>query len=81
MIKAIFQFLNSIFFFLKRKARKLDDPLEQHKKRIEQIDKDIKSENSIQATLNATSDLDELDRLQKLKDNTNRSNGNKSEKG
>ncbi len=81
MIKAILQIVNKLLFFLKRKFKKSDDPLEQHKKRYEQIDKDIKSEDSSKATTNADSDLNEWERLQKLKDNSNRSNGNESKKG
>jgi hypothetical protein len=81
MIKQIFKFLNNIFFFLKRKAKKDDDPLEQNKQRTEQIDKDIAKEDSKQATLNASADLDELERLQKLKSDSKRSDGDKSKEG
>ena len=70
MITEIFKFLNGILFFLKRKAKKDDDPVVQQERRYEQIDKDIKSEDSKDATLHSTSDLDELDRLQKRNDNT-----------
>ena len=44
------------------------DPLEQNRKRYEQIDQDIAGQDSKVATGNASADLDELDRLRNGKD-------------
>ena len=78
MIKNIFKFINYILAFVKYKIKKSEEPLEQHRKRYAQIDKDIAEQDSEQATFNATADLDELDRLQKLKSDSKRPDGDKS---
>lgn len=58
--------LSILFWVMKRKAAKADDPLQQNLKRYAQIDKDIAKGNSLAATLHASADLDELERLQNL---------------
>ena len=52
----------AIWLWKRRDAVK-DDPKTQQAKRYEVIDKDIASPNSATASIHASSDLDELDRL------------------
>lgn len=56
--------LSIVFYELKRSNTKKDDPIFQNKERHDQADKDIVKHDDIQATVNATADLDALDRLQ-----------------
>jgi hypothetical protein len=48
---------------MKRRAAKADDPLEQNRKRYDQIDKDIAKGDSMAASAHADDDLAELERL------------------
>ena len=57
--------LGIIFWFLKRRDAQTNDPQTQNRKRYEQIDRDIATQNSDAATLHSNSDLDQLDRLQR----------------
>ncbi|MDB6057237.1 MAG: hypothetical protein JWO95_1081 [Verrucomicrobiales bacterium] len=57
--------LGIIFWFLKRRDAQTNDPQLQNRKRYEQIDRDIATQNSDAATLHSNSDLDELDRVQR----------------
>ena len=59
LITAIAPF--AVRWVYRRWARK-DDPLEQHRVRYQQISRDIISQASERATVNATADLDELER-------------------
>lgn len=52
-----------IFWVIKRRAAKADDPLVQNQNRYDQIAKDISTGKSVPLTVHATADLDELDRL------------------
>jgi hypothetical protein len=56
--------LGILFWFLKRRDAQTNDPLEQNRKRYEEIDRDIATQDSAAAALHSNSDLDELDRLQ-----------------
>ena len=67
MFKGLFAFLAEALgltsWILKRRAAKADDPLEQNRKRYEQIDKDLAKEDSNAASAHADDDLAELERL------------------
>lgn len=52
----------------KRRAEKADDPQQQHRKRYEQIEKDIARRDSTGSTLHGGDDLDALDRLRRARD-------------
>ncbi len=52
-----------LFWVMKRRAAKADDPHMQNLKRYDQINRDIAKENSLAATAHATDDLDQLERL------------------
>jgi hypothetical protein len=52
-----------LFWFLKRRDAQTNDPLEQNRKRYEEIDRDIATQDSAAAAVHSNSDLDELDRL------------------
>jgi hypothetical protein len=56
--------LSILFYLMKRHDTREDDPKQQNLERYAQIDRDIAKGNSLAATLHATADLDELDRLQ-----------------
>lgn len=68
MITAALTFAAGIIAFLfyetKRADAKRDDPRNQNAKRYTQIDQDIAKGQSLVATIHASDDLDELDRLQ-----------------
>ena len=57
--------LGILFWFLKRRDAQTNDPLEQNRKRYEEIDRDIATQDSSAAALHSNSDLDDLDRLQR----------------
>lgn len=52
-----------LFWFIKRKATAADDALQQNRNRYAQIEKDIARGDANAATLHATGDLDELERV------------------
>lgn len=53
-----------LFWVMKRRAARADDPVQQNRNRYDQIDSDISRGKSLAATEHATADLDELERLQ-----------------
>jgi hypothetical protein len=53
-----------LFWWMKWRAARAADPVQQNRNRYEQIDADISRGNSLAATEHATADLDELERLQ-----------------
>ena len=55
--------LTILFYELKRRDARQDDPKEQNLERYAKIDADIARGDSVAATSHATADLDELDRL------------------
>jgi len=57
--------LGIFFWWLKRSTGKAADPVEQNRKRYEQIDKEIASGNSDALTVGGGADLDELERVQR----------------
>jgi hypothetical protein len=54
------------FWLIKRRAAKADDPIEQNRKRYEQIDQEI-AKPRLHAGHGLSDDLDELERLQRAK--------------
>jgi hypothetical protein len=56
--------LGILFWFVKKRDAKANDPLTQNRKRYEEIDRDIATQDSNAAAVHSNSDLDELDRLQ-----------------
>ncbi len=74
IISLLTALLGLLFWWLKRRAAAADDPNNQNKKRYEQIDEDIANSERRAGTdapyhgqVNATADLDELERLQRAK--------------
>jgi hypothetical protein len=52
------------WWWLRRKT----DPTQENRDRYKQIDLDIAKQNSQDATIHSTSDLDELERLERVRD-------------
>lgn len=67
-----------VFWWMQRRAKRRDDPIQQHRERYAQIDRDIIEGASKRATAHASDDLDELDRLQKRKSDSSGSTRDKS---
>jgi hypothetical protein len=59
--------LGILFWFLKRRDAQTNDPLQQNRNRYEEIDRDIATQNSSAAAVHGSSDLDDLERLQRAK--------------
>src|ERR1051326_7907231 len=68
MIAAILALLAALVplavWWIKRRAAKTDDPLQQNRERYAQADADIARGDGVQAGVHGAADLDELDRLQ-----------------
>jgi hypothetical protein len=56
--------LGLLFYELKRKNAKADDPLNQQKARYEQTDQDLTKRDSLGASAHGLDDLEQLERLQ-----------------
>ncbi len=56
-----------LVWWIKRRAQKKDDPLEQNRERYKQADADIARGDGVQAGIHGADDLDELDLLQRAK--------------
>jgi len=58
-----------LVWWIRRKAETKASPEEHHRERWIKIDEDISKRNSVDATANASADLDEFERLQRAKGN------------
>lgn len=64
--------LTLVFWYIKRRATRKDDPKEQDHERYEQIDQDIAKGDSMALTVHADNDLDTFERLQNDRENHQR---------
>ena len=70
--------LGLLFWHLKRRAEAASDPVEQNRKRYEQIDNDLVDAtkgDSLDCAAHAGADLDELERLQRSRGDQRGPNG------
>lgn len=54
-------------WWVKRRAAKRDNPLEQHRQRYDKVDQDIITGSAAQNGAHLHADLDELERLERLR--------------
>lgn len=67
MLTGLFSFLGEafklLFFFVQRGEARRNDPLEQHRQRYEEIDRNLDRGDATAAVVAGARDLDELERL------------------
>ena len=68
MLTGLFSFLGEafklLFFFVQRGEARRNDPLEQHRQRYEELDRNLDRGDATAAVVAGARDLDELERLQ-----------------